>query len=350
MGVLTGPFLIDSPDQWPTLVGSDLVKGWEDAIAADGNLRVLDLGWYVGERHLIGNAAYPEPADLAGVKIRIPPLPAWTTTFEAVGATPVTVDFTEVYTALSQGVVDASEAPLSAINGARWQEVAKEITETGHFRQFQGFVMAESVFAGLPPEFQAILLEEFQAGGERATATEIASAETLRGEFEAQGVTFTPADVEAYRAATAPFYEAYPEWTPGLRRRGERGPRPLSGAPARTRADDRLRRGSRLLGRIEVIVASILLAAMVVLVFTDVLMPYVFDAPLTGAGEVATTLVRVGRVPRFRDRRTTSPARGHRLVRGAAAAGCPGDRRGSLGDRRHRGHPAGSPRGSAWSS
>jgi TRAP-type C4-dicarboxylate transport system substrate-binding protein len=216
MGILTGPFLIDSPDQWPTLVRSDLVKGWEEAIAADGNLRVLDLGWYVGERHLIGNAAYPEPADLAGVKIRIPPLPAWTTTFEAVGATPVTVDFTEVYTALSQGVVDASEAPLSAINGARWQEVAKQITETGHFRQFQGFVMAESVFAALPAEHQRILLEEFQAGGERATATEIASAETLRGEFEAQGVTFSPANVEAYRAATAPFYEAYPEWTPGL--------------------------------------------------------------------------------------------------------------------------------------
>ena len=217
LGVLTAPFLIDSPDQWPMLVESDLITGLAETIAAEGNLRILDLGWYVGERHIIGAAPYPTPADLAGVKIRIPPLPAWTATFEAVGATPVTVDFTEVYTALSQGVVDAAEAPLSAINGGRWQEVAKDVTLTGHFRQFQGFVMAESVFAGLPEEYQRILLEEFKTGGQNATAAEIASAETLRGEFEAQGVTFTEADTDAYRAATESFYEAFPEWSPDLR-------------------------------------------------------------------------------------------------------------------------------------
>jgi TRAP-type C4-dicarboxylate transport system permease small subunit len=53
---------------------------------------------------------------------------------------------------------------------------------------------------------------------------------------------------------------------------------------------ERFRRASRLVGRIEVIVASILLAAMVVVVFTDVLMRYVFGAPVRGAGEVATSL------------------------------------------------------------
>jgi TRAP-type C4-dicarboxylate transport system substrate-binding protein len=217
LGVLTAPFLIDSPDQWPTLVDSELIRGLSDTVATEGNLRILDLGWYVGERHIIGSAAYPTPADLAGVSIRIPPLPAWTATFEAVGATPVTVDFTEVYTALSQGVVEAAEAPLSAIDGGRWQEVAKDITLTGHFRQFQGFVMAESVFAELPPEYQTIILEEFRAGGQNATAMEVASAETLRGEFEAQGVTFTEADIEAYRTATEPFWSAFPEWSPDLR-------------------------------------------------------------------------------------------------------------------------------------
>lgn len=217
LGVLTAPFLIDSPDQWPTLIESDFITDLADTIAAEGNLRVLSLGWYVGERHIIGSAPYPTPADLAGVKIRIPPLPAWTATFEALAATPVTVDFTEVYTALSQGVVDAAEAPLSAINAGRWQEVSKDLTLTGHFRQFQGFVMAESIFVTLPIEYQQILLEEFQAGGRNATAMEIASAETLRGEFEAQGVTFHEADTAAYRAATESFYDAFPEWSPDLR-------------------------------------------------------------------------------------------------------------------------------------
>jgi C4-dicarboxylate transporter DctQ subunit len=51
-----------------------------------------------------------------------------------------------------------------------------------------------------------------------------------------------------------------------------------------------LRAGIRLLGRIEVVTASVLLAVMVAIVFTDVLLRYVWDAPLRGAGEIATTL------------------------------------------------------------
>lgn len=215
MSILTGPFLLDDIDQWGNILESDLLAEWEDQLASQG-LRLLDLGWYVGERHILGTSAYPSPDDLNGVKIRIPPLPAWTTTFEALQATPVTVDLAEVYTAVEQGVVDSLEAPLSTLRDNLFYEVADQVTLTAHFRQFQGFVMSEDVFQSLPEEYQTVLIEEFAAGGRAVTATEFEGQEQARADLEAEGVKFTEADREAYRAATESFYTSFPEWSDGL--------------------------------------------------------------------------------------------------------------------------------------
>jgi TRAP-type C4-dicarboxylate transport system substrate-binding protein len=216
LGILTGPFLLDDPSQWRPLADSDLVQELLEDVRASSGLRVLDLGWYVGERHVMGNAAYPTAADMAGVRIRIPPLPAWEVAFEALDASAVTIDFAEVYSALSQGVVDAAEAPLSTLLASSFQEVSDQITLTAHFRQFQGFAMSDAVFTSLPQEYQDVLLEEFRTGGDEATQAEIDSQATARAELEAAGVTFTEADTDSYREATASFYDAFPEWSDGL--------------------------------------------------------------------------------------------------------------------------------------
>ncbi len=215
MSILTGPFLLDDVAEWQNILASDLMADWTSELAAQG-LRLLNLGWYVGERHIMGTGSYPTPDDLSGVKIRIPPLPAWTTTFELLAATPVTVDFAEVYTALSQGVVDALEAPLSTLRDSAFYEVAKNVSLTAHFRQFQGFVMSEELFQGLPVEYQQILVEEFTRGGEAVTALEFEGQDQARADLEAEGVTFHDADQDAYREATAAFYTSNPAWSSGL--------------------------------------------------------------------------------------------------------------------------------------
>lgn len=216
LGILTGPFLLDDPAQWRPLTDSDLIQGLLTDLQETTGLRVLDLGWYVGERHVMGNAAYPTAADMEGVRIRIPPITAWVTTFEALNASAATIDFAEVYSALSQGVVDAAEAPLSTLLASSFQEVSDQITLTAHFRQFQGFAMSDEVFTSLPQEYQDVLLEEFRAGGDEATEMEIASQDTARAELEAAGVTFTEADTESYREATQVFYDSFPDWSDGL--------------------------------------------------------------------------------------------------------------------------------------
>jgi len=183
---------------------------------AGPGLRRLALNWLDGPRHIIGAVAYPRASDLRGVAIRVPPVEAWRRTFEPLGAIPTTVEFAEVYSALSQGVVAAAEGSLTTVQSARWYEVAKEITLTGHFQPFNGWVMSEAVFAELSAEDQAILVAEFLAGGVAHSRADEARVAQLVTELRGQGVNFTEADLESYRQGTASYYQGVPGWPEGL--------------------------------------------------------------------------------------------------------------------------------------
>jgi TRAP-type C4-dicarboxylate transport system substrate-binding protein len=69
----------------------------------------------------------------------------------------------------------------------------------------------------LPPEYQQILTEEFDAGAKVMTAMTVANEDVLRAEFiNDLGMTLVEADIEDYKAAARPFYDAFPEWREGL--------------------------------------------------------------------------------------------------------------------------------------
>lgn len=216
LSILGGPFLIDSIEDGYKLHESALVQGWFDRLAADAGIRVLGLNWFGGARHVVGEAAYPKPADLAGVKIRVPPVETWRKTFEPTGAICVTVEAAETYSALSQGVVDAAESPILSLESNLWTEVAPNITLTSHFELFTGWVMSAGTYDALSPEDAAIVKEEFVKGGlenSNATTERIAAA---RARMEEKGIIFTDADIPAYREATRSFYDSFSEWPAGL--------------------------------------------------------------------------------------------------------------------------------------
>jgi len=216
LAVVEGPFVVANNEEGERLAFSPLMQGYYDRLAATAGIRVLALNWFDGARHMIGSAPYPNPSDLQGVKMRVPPVETWIRTFEPLGVVATTVEAAEAYSALAQGVVTAAESPLTGLRASRWYEVAKHITLTGHFNLFTGWVMSEAAYQALSEGDRAILMEEFRRGGQELSAASQALAGTIRTEFEAAGVTFHDADLDAYRAATAGFYSAFPDWPPGL--------------------------------------------------------------------------------------------------------------------------------------
>ena len=118
------------------------------------------------------------------------PQPGWVDTFKTLGATPVTIAWAEVYTGLSQGVVEAAEAPLSTLLGSNLFEVKKKITLTGHFSAISGLVISDKVFKSLSPEWQTILVEEAIKAGNMMTEMTGNGQDGYKKELAANGISF----------------------------------------------------------------------------------------------------------------------------------------------------------------
>lgn len=131
-------------------------------LAADiekkAGFKVLGFG-ESGGFFAITNAKKPikSPADMKGIKLRTMTLPLHQAIVKALGASPTTVAWAEVYTSLQTGVVDGQMNPISIIAMAKFQEVQKYITLTNHLYAPYVWVMNPKFYAGLTPELQKVV-------------------------------------------------------------------------------------------------------------------------------------------------------------------------------------------------
>lgn len=217
ISILLGPYVMDDPlNGFQDFADTDIMSGWVEQVADEAGLRILAMNWYFGDRHIIANSAFEDPDDLRNVAVRVPPSPVFSTIFQTLGSTPVTLEWAEVYTGLSQGVIDAAEAPLSTLYGSSLYEVADTVTLTGHINSSVGWTMSEEVFQRLSAADQEILVEEVRRGGEQARDAFVDSEAEYRELLEAEGVTIVEVDTDAFQEATLGFYDRFPDWSDGL--------------------------------------------------------------------------------------------------------------------------------------
>jgi len=212
--MLDGPFLYDTPDKIDKLMGSPVVTKWNEEFTKATGLKILTWNWFGGYRHILAHKGFPTPAELKGIKFRVPESPVWLRTFELLGATPVTTPWAEIYNALSTGVVDAMEAPLAAMLSVKLQEVAKVATLSGHFAAVRGFQISDKLFASMPAEYQKVIMEEFLGGGVKVTKMMRESQEDYVKKLTEVGVKIVNPDIAQYKVKVQPFYtEEKTKWT-----------------------------------------------------------------------------------------------------------------------------------------
>ena len=214
-GVMNGPFLYRDYTGIAKLAASkwhqDMVKQ-----SAEKGIKILAMDWYFGSRHVISDKVIKNTDDMKGLKVRVPPNKVWIETIKAMGGSPTTLQWSEVYSGLSQGVVDAAEAPLSTLYGSKLYEAKKKIALTGHFKAIVGLEMSQKLFESMTPEQQKILTEEVAWGGKEATKRVADSESEWRKKLEAEGVVFNDVDLDNFANACQVVYTQFPAWTPGL--------------------------------------------------------------------------------------------------------------------------------------
>lgn len=153
-----------------------------------------------GPRDLTSNRPIKSPDDLNGLKMRVPNVPLFVDVWKALGANPGPMAFSEVFTSLQNGTIEAQENPLALIRSASFYEVQKYVNLTDHVRSWIYLTIAESTWAKLSADDQAAVME----AAKRAQAFERdlfnKSLAADRAFLEGKGMTFVEVDGAAFQA------------------------------------------------------------------------------------------------------------------------------------------------------
>ncbi|MBK1661758.1 TRAP transporter substrate-binding protein [Paracraurococcus ruber] len=170
--------------------------------------RIWDNGF---RQTTTSSRAVTAPADLRGLKLRVPPSPLWTSMFNALGAAPTSINFSETYSALQTRVVDGQENPLAIIETARLYEVQRFCSLTNHMWDGFWFLANARAWQRLPRDVQEIAQAELNASAlqEREDVAKL-NAE-LQAKLAQRGMQFNPVDPGPFRdrLKEAGFYK---EW------------------------------------------------------------------------------------------------------------------------------------------
>jgi TRAP-type C4-dicarboxylate transport system substrate-binding protein len=138
---------------------------------------------------------------MAGLKIRVPPAPAYTAMPRACGANPTPVAFAEVYLALQNRTVDAQENPLPTIQSMKFFEVQKAIMLTGHIVDGVLTQIGPHVWKRLSAADRVIFETVMQQAAQRATDEVKAQEAQLVDFFRGRGLEVVEVDKDSFREA-----------------------------------------------------------------------------------------------------------------------------------------------------
>ena len=190
---------------WPKIAPAAEAKGY----------KILAV-WENGFRHITNNERpISVPADLQGIKLRTPKGEWRLKMFQSYGANPTPMAFSEVFTALQTGVIDGQENPFAQIYSAKFQEVQKYLSLTGHVYTPAYITVGIEKWNSLPEDVRQVLEETAKETQAYVYETAAAMETDLLGKLKAGGMEVNEADKAAFIEATKGIYDEFAATVPG---------------------------------------------------------------------------------------------------------------------------------------
>ena len=217
--ILTSAYLFRDADHlnkfWSGNLGAEFKK------QAESEVKVKILGpTFFGTRQvgLKPNKKISTPADLAGIKLRMPPGDAWQLLGRSLGANPTPMAYAEVYTGLQTGAIDGQDNPLPNVQNMKFYEVMSQIVLTSHVLGYDLLSINLKAWNAMGAKQKS-----FQAAVDKAIAWSAAEHQKREAElaegFRKQGLEVYAPDVNAFRAYAQKVYLASDEakeWPKGM--------------------------------------------------------------------------------------------------------------------------------------
>ena len=216
--LLTSAYLFRDANHLTSFFASDM--GAQMKKMVEDQLKVKVLGpTFFGTRQvgLKTKKKINVPADLAGVKLRMPPGDSWQLLGKSIGANPTPMAYAETYTGLQTGAIDGQDNPLPNVQNMKFNEVMSQIALTSHLVGYDLLTISLDSWNALSPEQQ----ERVQAAADEAiawsTEQHVNQEAELAEFFKQQGLNVYTPDLDAFRTHAQEMYlssslaESWPE-------------------------------------------------------------------------------------------------------------------------------------------
>lgn len=218
--ILTAGYVHQSAEHQVAVFNDPIMDPLKAKVEAELGVKLLTV-MYLGKRqiNLKGDKEIKTPADMAGIKLRMPGTDAWQFLGSALGASPVPVAFPELYTALQTGAVDGQDNPLPTVRAAKFYEVTKQLVMTSHLVDGIFITISNKSWNALSATQKTKVKAAAQAAAAYNNANRVKEEAQIVDFFKQQGLQVVTPDVEAFRKSVQAAYassDMAKTWPKGL--------------------------------------------------------------------------------------------------------------------------------------
>lgn len=212
------PFVFDGWEQQRRAFKSKYLEDGRERLREKGNQALIGPPVYRGYRHTSGNQAFKKPSAIKNVNLRVPGLDPWVNIWDGIGASPTTVAFDELYSALQQGVVDAQENPAETMLSASLYEVQDYYTLTKHLASTGWCTINTDTLSKMSKEDRNVMTSTLEKKINNLSENIAASEEKAIQSLKDKGMNIVEADRDAWLAAAKePLKKQFESsWEPSL--------------------------------------------------------------------------------------------------------------------------------------
>jgi TRAP-type transport system periplasmic protein len=218
--VLTSGYLFRDAAHLRTFFNSELGAQYKQMAEEQLGVRILGPTYFgIRQVGLRGDKEIKTPADMAGIKLRMPGGDAWQFLGTALGANPTPMAYAEVYTGLQTGAIDGQDNPLPNVENMKFFEVMDQIVLTSHLVGYDLLVVSKEAWDAMSPEQQAEVQAAADAAIDFSQEAHVTREAELLTQFEAGGLKIYEPDVDAFRANAQQMYldsELAASWPEGV--------------------------------------------------------------------------------------------------------------------------------------
>lgn len=206
----SAPFMFESRKHWSNFMKSDLFKGWLNEVESKAGVTILgDASAYMRGpyRVMVTKKPWKSLNEMKGTKLRMHPNQLAADVWTHLGAEVRTLGWTEVYSSIRRGIVEAVNSPIGLVESMKFYEVAPNIIRHNEYPQGIAFIMNAKAYKALPADLKDAVDRAYAEGGKYSVELTNATLDAQIKRMKAKGVTYSEPNLKEFQASMQNFYK-----------------------------------------------------------------------------------------------------------------------------------------------